>query len=198
MLNIFAVFLSYLLGAVPFGLLLGRLAGVDVRSSGSKNIGATNVTRLLGKKMGFFTLLLDIAKGFLPMLTAQLCGLPSLVVLVCGAAAFLGHCFPVYLGFKGGKGVATALGVFLFLDPVAMLAGLAVFVVLVAVWGYVSMGSLAAALVIPIFIGLQKGVGDIFYLAAFVALVIWAKHHENIRRLMSGTEKSFKKKGSSQ
>jgi len=192
-----AIISAYLIGAIPFGLLLGRLAGVDVRAAGSKNIGATNVTRLAGKKMGVLTLLLDAAKGAGPMLLAQAMGFSSTVVMCCGAAAFLGHCFPVYLGFKGGKGVATALGVFLFLDGLAVVVGLFVFILLVALFGYVSLGSLAAALVMPLVIWYHFGPGNIFYLALFVAFFIWLKHHENIWRLLHGTEKSFKKpKGS--
>lgn len=189
------VIFAYLVGAIPFGLLVGRLVGVDVRAGGSKNIGATNVTRLVGKKLGIITLVLDVVKGGLPMLMAQILGFSGLVVMACGAAAFLGHCFPVYLGFKGGKGVATALGVFLYLDGVAVSVGLAVFVVLICLFGYVSLASLAAALVIPLVIWLRLGVGQVFYLSLFVSLFIWFKHHENIRRLLQGREKSFKKRG---
>lgn len=185
---------AYLIGAIPFGLLLGRLAGIDVRAAGSKNIGATNVTRLAGKKLGVGTLLCDAGKGALPMFIAQALGFSSQLVMLCGAAAFLGHCFPVYLGFKGGKGVATALGIFLFLDWLAVLIGLSVFIALVALWGYVSVGSLAAALTMPLVIWWQHGSGEVLYLALFVAFFIWLKHQSNIIRLLKGTEKSFKKK----
>ncbi len=110
---------SYLLGGVPFGLLVGKMVGVDVREQGSKNIGATNVNRLLGKKLGFITLASDCFKGYLPMFIAAWFSGQGQVnewtVIGCGVAAVVGHMFPVYLGFKGGKGVATGLGVFLYL-----------------------------------------------------------------------------------
>ncbi|MEN8140941.1 MAG: glycerol-3-phosphate 1-O-acyltransferase PlsY [Thermodesulfobacteriota bacterium] len=195
-MNYAIILVSYLVGSIPFGLVLGRMAGVDVRSAGSKNIGATNVTRLVGKKVGAFTLVLDALKGAGPMLVAHyLLNLSPQLVMLCGGAAFMGHCFPIYLGFKGGKGVATALGIFLFLDWLAVGAGLALFASLVATTGYVSLGSLAAALVMPLVILMRHGVGPIFYLALFVSAFVWLKHHENIRRLLTGTEKSFKKGG---
>lgn len=154
---------AYLLGAVPFGLLLGRVAGVDVRREGSGNIGATNVGRLLGKKLGLLTLAADMLKGVLPMLLAGWLLVDgdqrSLLVLACGAAAFIGHIFPIYLGFKGGKGVATALGVFLYLAPLAALGAMAVFALVLLNWGYVSLASLSAAFFIPGLIWLFYGTG---------------------------------------
>jgi glycerol-3-phosphate acyltransferase PlsY len=189
-----AIVLAYLVGAIPFGLLMGKMAGVDVRDSGSRNIGATNVTRLAGKKFGVFTLLLDAAKGLLPMVIAQAAGLASDTVLLCGAAAFAGHCYPVYLRFRGGKGVATALGIFLFLDLIAVAGGVLFFVIAVAVTGYVSLGSLLAAAMVSLLVWLRHGLGSYFYLALFIASLIWLKHHGNIGRLFRGEEKSFKKK----
>lgn len=193
-MNYLAIFLAYLAGAIPFGLLLGKAAGVDVRTSGSRNIGATNVTRLAGKKFGIVTLLFDAAKGLLPMVVAQAAGASWQTVLLCGAAALVGHCYPVYLGFRGGKGVATALGVFLFLDGVAVAGGIAVFVMAVALSGYVSLGSLLAALAVSALVWIRHGLDDYLFLALFVTALIWLKHHENIGRLMRGEEKSFKKK----
>ncbi len=188
---------SYLVGAIPFGLLLSRGRGVDIRSQGSKNIGATNVSRLLGKKLGALTLLCDIAKGFAPMfVVTRLLADPvtdAVVVGLCGAASILGHMFPVYLGFKGGKGVATGLGVFLFLAPGAVLPCLAVFVAAVGLSGFVSLGSLLASLaVIPGLLFLREPSWKIA-LASFVVLMIWAKHYRNIVRLLQGREKSWKK-----
>jgi glycerol-3-phosphate acyltransferase PlsY len=195
---LFLVIASYLVGAIPFGLLLSRHTGVDIRSQGSKNIGATNVSRLLGKKLGACTLLLDIAKGYLPMfLAGQLLGdVPerNLVIGFCGAASIIGHMFPVYLGFKGGKGVATGLGVFLFLAPKALLICLVVFVVAVWLSGYVSLGSLLASAAILPGLVLFGEPGWKLYLAGFVVVMIWIKHYQNIGRLLTGTEKSFKKK----
>lgn len=196
--NILLIVASYLLGAIPFGLLLSRGRGIDIREQGSKNIGATNVSRLLGKKLGLCTLLLDIAKGYLPMFAAGLLlgADPNrqLVIGLCGAASITGHMFPVYLAFKGGKGVATGLGVFLYLAPGALLLCLGVFIAAVGLSGYVSLGSLlASAAILPglYFLGEPSWK---FYLAVFVVLMIWVKHYQNIGRLLTGTEKSFKKK----
>jgi acyl phosphate:glycerol-3-phosphate acyltransferase len=189
---------SYLLGAIPFGLFVGRLAGVDVRSEGSKNIGATNVSRVLGKKFGVITLVCDMAKGFLPMLLASIF-LPesetkSFMVPLCGVMAVIGHMFSVYLGFKGGKGVATGLGVFLFLSPVAIVMSLAVFILAVYFSGFVSVGSLLSSAVMPLWLWVFGGKGMAIFAAVVVALLIWIKHHENIGRLIRGEEKSWKKK----
>lgn len=191
------VFLAYCVGSIPFGLVLGKVAGLDVRRAGSGNIGATNVSRLLGKKLGALTLLADAGKGALPMLLAAwlLRDNPSrdMWVMLCGAAAFVGHLYPVYLKFKGGKGVATALGIFLYLDPLAVLIGLAVFALVVAVWGYVSLGSLSAAVVMPGFVFLLGGSPGHVLLAVFVGSLIWLKHRDNIGRLLRHEEKSWKK-----
>ncbi len=198
MAAIAAILLSYLAGAVPFGLLLSRGSGIDIRSKGSGNIGATNVARLLGKKLGILTLLLDLLKGFVPIwLAGQLVAAGpqhNLVVALCGGAAVLGHMFPVYLGFRGGKGVATGLGVFLYLEPLAVLYSLLVFVTTVFLSGYVSLGSLLASLTFPLWLFLLGAPAWTLWLAGFVVLMIWIKHHENIRRLLAGTEKSWKGK----
>jgi len=189
---------SYLVGAVPFGLMVGRVAGVDVRSSGSGNIGATNVTRLLGKKLGLITLVLDCLKGFLPIFIASrlLHDGPyrELILLLCGVLAVVGHMFPVYLGFKGGKGVATGLGVFLFLSPVAIGISTVVFFGSVILTGFVSVGSLLASGLFPLWLWLSGESGGAIAAGAVIALLIWGKHHENIARLLKGQEKSWKKK----
>jgi len=193
----FLIIASYLVGAIPFGLVLSRSSGVDIRSSGSCNIGATNVARLLGKKMGIFTLLLDIAKGFLPMYCAALLigDLPQgeLLVGFCGAATVIGHMYPLYLGFKGGKGVATGLGVFLYLSPLSLLFSLVVFIVAVGFSGFVSLGSLLASAAVPVWLYLLAEPTWKILLAAFISGMIWLKHVPNITRLLSGTEKSWKK-----
>ena len=190
--------LSYLIGAIPFGLVVGKFAGIDVREHGSKNIGATNVSRTLGKKLGFLTLVLDVLKGLLPMAAASflLASHPSADIYVsgCGIAAVCGHMFPVYLGFKGGKGVATGLGVFLYLSPMAILFSLLVFVGAVAFTGFVSAGSLLASGLFPLWLYFLGADSVIIIAAGVVALLIWLKHHENIGRLLRGEEKSWKKK----
>jgi acyl phosphate:glycerol-3-phosphate acyltransferase len=198
MLNIFLIAASYLVGSVPFGLLVGKIAGVDVRSAGSRNIGATNVNRLLGKKFGIITLICDCLKGYLPMFfAAWMVGNSvggEIVILCCGVSAVVGHMFPVYLGFKGGKGVATGLGVFLFLSPLAILISLVVFVVTVAISGFVSAGSLLSSGLIPLWLFFLDAPVATIITAAIVAALIWLKHHENIVRLLKGEEKSWKTK----
>ncbi|PID72717.1 MAG: acyl-phosphate glycerol 3-phosphate acyltransferase [Desulfobulbus propionicus] len=190
--------IAYCIGAIPFGLVVSRGSGIDIRKQGSRNIGATNVARLLGKKMGALTLLCDVLKGFFPILLASLLmnGKPNadLVIPLCGAAAVVGHMFPVYLKFKGGKGVATGLGVFLFLSPLAIIGCLAVFVAAVYLSGFVSLGSLLGSASIILFLLLLGAPAWKLYLATFIAVLIWVKHHQNIGRLLSGTEKSWKKK----
>lgn len=196
--EILCIIVAYLVGAIPFGLILSMGSGIDIRSQGSKNIGATNVSRLLGKKRGILTLVADIAKGFLPMYIVAMF-LPetpqkNIIVALCGAATVLGHMFPVYLGFKGGKGVATALGVFMYLAPLGVLVCLAVFVAAVALSGFVSLGSLLGALtVIPVLWFSGEPLWKLL-LAVFVVAMIWLKHHQNISRLLKGTEKSWRKK----
>jgi len=194
------VLFSYLIGSIPFGLVLGKLKGVDVRKGGSKNIGATNVTRQLGKGLGILTLLGDTGKGLLPMLVvaALLKGRADvdLWVVLSGGAAFLGHLYPIYIGFKGGKGVATALGVFFYLNPVAALIDILIFVGVVYNWGFVSLGSLSAALMMPGLIWLLTASFPYTILAAMIGILIWVKHHENIGRLRRGEEKSWRKDSS--
>jgi glycerol-3-phosphate acyltransferase PlsY len=197
-LALFLIIASYLAGAIPFGLLLSKGSGVDIRTQGSKNIGATNVARLLGKKLGILTLLADIAKGYAPIfLAGRLLPADSLqgtVLALCGAATVLGHMFPVYLGFKGGKGVATGLGVFLYLAPTAVLGCLLVFTAAVGLSGFVSLGSLLGSLAVLPGLWLLREPAWKMVLAALVVALIWLKHHQNIDRLLHGTEKSWKKK----
>lgn len=198
-MNILLLLTSYFIGAIPFGLLIGKFAGKDVRTEGSKNIGATNVSRILGKKLGFLTLVCDCLKGYLPMLIAAKIlagsGGNDLVVSGCGVMAVLGHMFPVYLRFNGGKGVATGLGVFLYLSPLAILISLGVFVGAVALSGFVSVGSLLASALMVVWLWLLGESTVTLLTATVVAVLIWLKHKENIVRLIKGEEKSWKKKG---
>lgn len=196
--EILCILVSYFIGAIPFGLLLSMRSGIDIRQHGSKNIGATNVARLLGKKLGILTLVADIAKGFMPMFAvADL--LPeteqkNIIIALCGAVTVLGHMFPVYLGFRGGKGVATGLGIFLYLAPLGVLVCLAVFGAALYLSGFVSAGSLLGALAILPMLWLLGEPQWKLWLALFVVAMIWIKHHQNISRLVQGTEKSWKKK----
>ncbi len=197
-MNFIFPLIGYFLGAVPFGLVISKMVGRDVRTEGSRNIGATNVNRVLGRKLGFLTLVCDCLKGFLPIYLAALF-LPEsenkeLIVVTTGIMAVVGHMFPVYLGFKGGKGVATALGVFLFLSPGAILISLGVFIAAVTLSGFVSAGSLLASGLIPVWLWLLGSSKIAIVAAAIIGLLIWIKHHENIRRLLQGNEKSWRKK----
>ncbi len=201
MLYLFII-LSYLVGSIPTGLILSKAVGIDIRKSGSGNIGATNVTRLLGKKLGIMTLLGDVLKAVIPMLSVhwymvnfQKTISPmdlDLAVSLCGGAAFLGHMYSIYLKFRGGKGVATALGVFIVLEPLAALISLLLFSGVVYFSGYVAVGSLVVSALMTLWIWLLKGSPNHVYLAFFIAVLIWIKHADNIKRLFEGTETNWR------
>ena len=195
-----SISLAYLLGSIPFGYLLVRIfRHEDIRASGSGNIGATNVVRSGAKGLGILTLVLDTLKGYIAVVIAQHIGAPyglpqSHEIAVCAAvAAVLGHCFPVWLGFRGGKGVATALGVFLALAPLTVLCLLGVFLVIVFFTRYVSLGSIVAAALFPVLAlphaPARTPIVVIGYI--LIPLIVILKHHQNIRRLLSGTEHRF-------
>ena len=184
--------LAYLLGSIPTGLLLARAFGVDIRTTGSGNIGATNVYRTLGRKVGVMTLVGDCLKGVIPVLVARGLGFDVAWVAAIGFAAFIGHVYTVFLGFKGGKGVATALGVFLAASPLAVLLALAVFAVVVGTWRYVSLASISAAAAMPLFVFFLDGRGPVVLMTVGIALLVVFKHKDNIQRLRAGTENKFR------
>jgi len=186
------VIASYLLGSVPTGLLLGKALGVDIRASGSGNIGATNVYRTLGRNVGIATLLCDCLKGLIPVLAARWMGLPDIWVAAAGFAAFFGHVYTVFLRFKGGKGVATALGVFLGTSPAAVLIAMGVFALVIWKWRYVSLASITAAAAMPIVVAIIDQRPLITALTILIAAIVIWKHRENISRLKAGTENKFK------
>lgn len=183
---------AYLLGSIPTGLLLSKALGVDIRAAGSGNIGATNVYRTLGRKVGIMTLVGDCLKGLVPVLVARHLGFAEAWVAAAGLAAFLGHVYTVFLGFKGGKGVATALGVFLGISPMAVLVALGVFAAALLRWRYVSLGSILAAAVMPAAVALIERKPTVVALTVAIALLVIWKHRENIARLRAGTESKFK------
>lgn len=189
--GLFTAVPAYLLGSVPFGLLFSRLKGHDPRRVGSGNIGATNVVRAAGKGIGIATLAADILKGYLPVLAALHYNQPPLIVSLIGFALFVGHLFPVYLRFKGGKGVATALGVFLAINPLVILIGVCVFIPVLLISRYVSLGSLVAVALVPGLLFLFSGPDTYFYLSVIVIGLIVVKHAGNIKRLWLGTENRF-------
>ena len=201
-MNALALVLAYLLGSIPFGDLIVKLtSGADIRETGSGATGATNVTRKAGKAAGVITLVLDAMKGMAAVLVARwLTEEPGTSGVIAGAAvlAVVGHCFPVWLKFKAGKGVATGLGVFLAIVPWAVLAAAAVFVIVVWRTRYVSLGSIIAAAFVPLWTWLLHiGVEPILNFAPIIAALcassalIIAKHSENIKRLVAGTENKF-------
>jgi len=183
---------AYLIGSIPTGLLLGKAYGIDVRREGSGNIGATNLYRTVGRKVGIITLIGDCLKGLLPVLLVKASSLPPEFAAWVGLAAFCGHVFPVFLKFKGGKGVATALGVFLALAPLAVAIAIALFAVLMFLWRYVSLGSISAAAAMPLAVYLLGESRTVTVVTLVIAAIVIIRHHENIKRLLSGTENKFK------
>jgi glycerol-3-phosphate acyltransferase PlsY len=189
--EILLIVLGYLLGSVPVGFILGLRSGIDVRETGSGNVGATNVARVVGKRQGILTLIADAAKGFLPVILSLQFGASLAVTILVGTAAFLGHLFPIFLRFKGGKGVATALGVFLALAPMATLVLVVLFGVTVLTSRIVSLSSILTALASPIILWLFAYPPLLVGMAVFIALAITWRHQNNIRRMMNGSEPRF-------
>jgi glycerol-3-phosphate acyltransferase PlsY len=186
------VVIAYLIGSIPVGVMLARLKGKDPRKTGSGNIGATNVMRTAGRALGIATLIGDIAKGFLPTFIAIRFDMPKEIVAVIGFATFAGHLFPVFLKFRGGKGVATALGVYLAVGPVAIIPCFIVFVVTLLVWRYVSLGSLTGAGIVPFAMYILKVPVEYVWLAIVIAVFVFIKHKDNIRRLIKGQENKIR------
>jgi acyl phosphate:glycerol-3-phosphate acyltransferase len=181
-----AAVIGYLIGSIPFGLILTKLAGLgDIRSIGSGSIGATNVLRTGRKGLALATMLLDVGKGAVVVLVAKMCG-PDIAVLA-GGGAMLGHCFPVWLKFNGGKGVATGAGILLAIAPLVGVTVFAIWLVVVAATRYSSLGALVACLVAAIFAYYLANL-QIAELAALIAVLIFIRHHQNIRRLIKGEE----------
>jgi acyl phosphate:glycerol-3-phosphate acyltransferase len=189
---------AYFLGSIPFGLILAKLfGGGDVRKAGSGNIGATNVARVVGPIAGILTLLLDAAKGAVAVLLAgRLTEENATWMMVASFFALFGHCYPVWLKFKGGKGVATAAGIFLALCPYAMLGALLLFILVVAYWRYVSLGSIAAACAIPLLMYFLWAPHHapphiVTFGSLGIAIFVVYKHDANIQRLVEGVEPKF-------
>ena len=196
-MNLTAAFLCavlpFFISSIPFGYVIGKLKGVDIRQHGSGNIGATNVSRVLGKKYGALVLILDALKGALSVLAVKLYGLPFEYQVLAGLFAVLGHCFSPFLRFKGGKGVATGLGAFIVISPKITLLAFFIFLAVFLLTRYVSLSSITAALSYPILFRFLERPSELsFILVSLTSLVIVAKHHSNIERLLKGEEKKFK------
>jgi len=198
--GIFIALLGYLLGSIPTGLLLSRLfSKVDPRTAGSKNIGATNVFRTAGKTLGILTLIGDVLKGLIPgvvirwVATDQWGLTTDQWIAIAGLSPFLGHIFPIFLGFKGGKGVATAVGVYLPISPLSVLIEVFVFVGIVWKWRFVSLGSMICATTIPILIAFFRSDSQAYFvISVIIAALILYRHQSNIVRLIQGTENKWK------
>jgi glycerol-3-phosphate acyltransferase PlsY len=196
-----AVAIAYVAGSIPSAYVAGKASGVDLRKHGSGNLGATNVIRVLGAKLGLIVFAFDVAKGALPVLLLPqwtvTTMLPVWVAIGCGIAAILGHTRPVFLLFnRGGKGVATAAGVFLALAPIQTLLTLVVFAVVLLTSGYVSLGSLISACLLPLLIVVTLGPrSPVFGVSALVAVFVFWTHRANIGRLRRGEENRFGKPG---
>lgn len=203
---ILLIIAAYLLGAIPFALIIAKAYGIDLRKVGSGNIGATNLSRALGRKWGYTCFALDVAKGFIPMLTAArlMSSQPGILelfmVIAVGGAAVIGHIFPIYIGFKGGKGVATAFGVAIGFWPyytIAVAAAFVIWCIVVLVWRYISLGSIVAAIIFPVTFGLMIRISPswqlahlwpLFIAAAAIPFMVIIRHRDNIKRLIAGTE----------
>lgn len=200
-----AAVVSYLVGAIPCGLLIGLSKGIDIRKVGSGNIGATNVTRSVSPLAGKVCFFCDFLKGMLPALLAQLFipAMPATAAIICGLASVIGHMFPVYLKFKGGKGISTAAGVAIALAPLPLLTAFAIWGAVFFAFRYVSLASIIAAVMLPVsaFIYTYFNIGNnvaksrhtlIFFIIIAILAVI--RHKSNIKRLLDGTESRFEKK----
>ncbi|MBX0310598.1 MAG: glycerol-3-phosphate 1-O-acyltransferase PlsY [Sulfurihydrogenibium sp.] len=182
--------ITYLLGSIPFGLIISKLFGKDIRKEGSGNIGATNVTRVLGKKAGLLVLILDMLKGFLPIYIAKSIFDIKLVSLLA-IASVIGHCFSIFLKFKGGKGVATAIGVLLALSSKTALIVVMFWLGVFLVSGYVSLASMLSASISWVIINFIENNIYYTYAAFIIGLIIILKHKDNLDRLLKGTEYRF-------
>ena len=191
----FLLIFAYLLGSVPTGVILAKaFSDVDPRTQGSRNIGATNVFRTAGKKLGAITLLGDILKGFLPVAIARGSIDSYFWVGAVALMAFLGHLYPIFLKFKGGKGIATGLGAFLALAPLSAISSCLIFAAVVYRWRYISLGSLSATAAFPIFLALLNPHRAYIPFALAIGALIFYRHRENIERLLAGKESKFGEK----
>jgi glycerol-3-phosphate acyltransferase PlsY len=203
-----AILVSYLVGSIPAAYLAGKSRGIDLRRHGSGNLGATNVIRVLGMRIGIAVFAFDMAKGAIPVLlfsrwvpanVLPIADARTVIGLICGVAAIIGHVRPIYLGLgKGGKGVATAAGVFLALAPIQTLLALVIFAVVLLSSGYVSLGSLTSATMLPILLAITLGIrSPLFVISVLVAAFVFWTHRANIVRLRNGEEHRFGKRGES-
>ena len=183
---------GYIVGSIPTGVILARLfSATDIRREGSGNIGATNVYRVLGAKLGVITLVGDVVKGVVPVILARFFMADDVWIASVALATFLGHLYPLFLRFRGGKGVATALGIFMVISPLVTAGAVIVFIVVVVKWKYVSLGSLAASASMPLFLGIGGYAVVYGALSLMIGCLIFYRHGDNIKRLREGKEKKL-------
>jgi acyl phosphate:glycerol-3-phosphate acyltransferase len=187
--EVFAVAVGYMTGSVPFAFLLARRRGVDLRQTGSGNVGAANVLRTIGVRYALAAMSLDVVKGALAVVIAQGLSVGAATPVAAGLASIVGHIYPVWLRFSGGKGVATAAGVFAVLAPYSVLTAVGVFVATVWITRYVSMGSIAAAAALPLAAAAGDAAAPVVLGAVLSALVILHRHRDNLARVVAGTER---------
>jgi len=196
-LRISYIFISYIIGAVPFGMIIGRkISGIDITLKGSGNIGATNVAREIGLKWGLLTLLLDLLKGFIPVVIARnyIIDVQGFLLIAISLGVLLGHRFSPFLKFKGGKGVATAFGIFLALSPVSAIISLIIFIITVYFSDYISLGSMVSACAMPVTLSILNKPAALIITAFFTAALILITHNSNITRIIRGEERKWKKR----
>jgi glycerol-3-phosphate acyltransferase PlsY len=207
MIAIAVVLISYLLGSIPAGYIAGRIAGIDVRKHGSGNIGATNVLRVLGKRYGYSVFLFDAFKGFVAVRLAYFAAIkqappaahPEYYAIAAAVFVIIGHTFPLWLRFKGGKGVATSAGAVFGLMPLAAVSIFLVWVVVFEITRYVSLASMLAAAALPVLVavflrfGITQGFGVLYFSSIMSLLILW-RHRANFSRLLAGTEQRFERK----
>ena len=182
---------AYLIGSIPFGVIVGRMRGFDPRAVGSGNIGMTNVARAGGTSAAALTFVGDILKGAIPVALVRMMGFPPAILAGVGLAAFLGSICSVFLGFRGGKGISASLGVWVVLAPMAVLVALAAFGIAVATSRIISLASIVAAIVLVPAVALMSTPRPYVLLAIAMSALVLARHRENIRRLVAGEEKPF-------
>ena len=198
---ILLVIISYILGSIPNALWIGKVfRGIDIREHGSKNTGSTNAARVLGGKLGILTLILDVSKGAIPLILAMFLEKDLLknsinsntILILIGIWSIIGHSFSIFLNFKGGKAVATTLGVFIVLVPKSILVAAIVFFIVFAIFRYVSLSSILSSVTLPIAIFLLEKNMAYTLFAILISILIILKHKDNIKRLLNGTETKFK------
>lgn len=193
-MKLFLIYLgSYLIGSIPVAYIIGKINNIDIRKVGSGNVGATNVYRVLGKKWGSITFILDFLKGFIPTYLSTKFFDNPYIVIICGTLAIFGHIFTLFLSFRGGKGVATSTGVFAVITPYTLIIALAVFLIITIKSGYVSLGTISATFVFLITSLISSINTEYKFMIALLSITVFLTHIPNIKRLLKGEELRFNK-----